>query len=147
MYLPVAQALPEAVRSEQVVSHVDGDGQRVLYVDDDEAMVFLVTRMLEDSGFRVAGFGRGEDALMALQDDPDAFDLVVTDFNMPGLSGLDVAREVQRIRPALPVIITSGYVTKALTADARAAGVREVVYKPNTVDELCRTVQQLLRSF
>ena len=69
---------------------------------------------------------------------------MVADFNMPGLSGLEVAKELQRIRPGLPVVITSGYITEELTASARAVGVREVVYKPNTVDELCATLQRLL---
>ncbi len=145
VYLPAAAAPAEAERVTDAAPALSAaQGKRVLYVDDDEAMVFLVTRMLEDLGYRVSGFDRGEAALEAVRADPQAFDLIVTDFNMPGLSGLQVAEELQRIRPGLPVVITSGYITDELTAAARAVGVSQVVYKPNTVDELCRTIQQLL---
>ena len=121
-------------------------GPRVVYVDDDEAMVFLVTRMLQRLNYRVRGFVRGEAVLAAVRANPDDFDAVVTDFNMSGLSGIAVAEELRRIRPGLPVVITSGYVTDELVERARAAGAREVVYKPNTVDELCATICRVLET-
>ena len=145
VYLPVAQGgvatEPPATDAPRVQS---GAGKHVLYVDDDEAMVFLVKRMLEDLGYRVSSFDRPNEAMEAVRARPFDFDLIVTDFNMPGLSGLEVARELHAIRRELPVVITSGYITEELTAGARAAGVRQVVYKPNTVDELCATIRRLL---
>jgi len=148
VYLPVARQAPiEAVSpAPEAPALLHAQGQHVLYVDDDESMVFLVTRMLEGLGYRVSGFDRGEAALDAVRSNPDDFDLVVADFNMPGLSGLAVAGELRGIRPGLPVVITSGYITEELTASASALGVREVVYKPNTVDELCATIQRLLET-
>jgi len=137
---PHAEALPEPAAPDPA----RGSGQHVLYVDDDEAMVFLVIRMLEGLGYRVSGYGRAEAALAAVRAHPGDFDLAVTDFNMPGLSGLEVAQELARIRADLPVVITSGYITEELSAAARAAGVRHLVYKPNTVDELSGTIQRLL---
>ena len=73
------------------------------------------------------------------------FDLVVTDFNMPGISGLDVARAVRDAQPDLPVIVVSGYVTDALRAQATAAGVRELISKPHEVEELRDVVQRLVK--
>jgi len=126
----------------------DGHGKHVLYVDDDEAMGFLVKRMLEDHGYRVSCHERAQDALevvrMTKPGSKDDFDLVVTDFNMPGASGLEVARELARMRPGLPVVIISGYIDDELEAGAREAGVRDLIYKPNTVDRLCRSVEFLL---
>ncbi|MBC7984592.1 MAG: PAS domain S-box protein [Candidatus Obscuribacterales bacterium] len=121
-----------------------GRGQHVLYVDDDEALVFLVERMLTGLGYRVSGFEDAQAALAAVRAQPAEFDLVVTDFNMPGASGLDVANELARIRADLPVVITSGYINDQLQAGARAAGVRHLVHKPNTVDELCDVVQRVM---
>jgi len=63
---------------------------------------------------------------------------------MPGMSGLEVATAVRSIRPDLPVVIFSGYVTEELRTDALRAGVREVISKANTVDEMCQRIQQLL---
>jgi len=69
---------------------------------------------------------------------------VVTDFNMPRASGLDLARELAHIRADLPVVITTGYITDELQRGAREAGVRQVISKPDTIDELCDIVQKLL---
>ena len=85
---------------------LDG-GQHILYLDDDEALVYLVRRLLERHGFRVSGYIDQGEALAALRAEPHLFDLVLTDYNMPGMSGLDVAREVRAIRAGLPVASTS----------------------------------------
>ncbi len=95
--------------------------ERVLYLDDDDAMVFLVTRMLERAGYRASGYQGAQEALDAVRDDPQRFDLVVTDYNMPRLSGLEVAREIARLSPDLPVMLTTGDITEDLRSRARAA--------------------------
>lgn len=120
-------------------------GGRVMYVDDDQALVFLVQRVLTRQGLQVRTFLDPQQALAALRDDPLGVDLLVTDFNMPGFSGVDLLREVRTIRPELPVALASGYVTPEIEQSAREAGARALIHKPNDVDELCDTVQQLLR--
>ena len=105
--------------------------------------MFLMTRTLERQGYRVSGYTRPEEALAAVRADPGQFDLVVTDLNMPGISGLDVARELTRLRPDLPVVLASGYITEGLRAQSLQVGVRQLIYKPNTVGELCATVEHL----
>ncbi len=79
--------------------------------------------------------------------DPGQFDLAVTDYNMPGMSGLDVACALREIRADLPVAMASGYITEELRAQAPAAGVIELLYKPNTVDELCALVARLANTY
>jgi len=69
---------------------------------------------------------------------------VVTDYNMPVMSGLEVAHELAAIRPDLPVVITSGFITEELRREASTIGVRHLVHKPNTVDELCSAIERLL---
>jgi len=120
-------------------------GGRVMYVDDDQALVFLVQRVLTRQGLQVRTFHDPQQALAALRDDPLGVDLLVTDYNMPGFSGVDLLREVRAIRPELPVALASGYVTPEIEQSAREAGARALIHKPNDVDELCDTVQQLLR--
>jgi PAS domain S-box-containing protein len=121
-------------------------GHRILYLDDDEALVFLVRRMLQQQGFAVLAFTSQREALDALRADPAAFDMVVSDYNMPELSGLDVAREVRAIRPDLPVVLVSGFIDENLRAQASGAGVRELVFKASLVDELCLAIGRLLRT-
>jgi CheY-like chemotaxis protein len=107
-------------------------------------MVFLVKRMLSSLGYRVSGFENPLEALAVIEAQPHDFDLIVSDFNMPGASGLDIARRLAQLRPGLPVIITSGYVSEQLQEGARAVGVRHIINKPDTVDELCAIVQRVL---
>ena len=145
IYFPVVTAPADNAEPEPLApSELRGHGEHVLYLDDDESLVFLVMRMLNRLGYRTSCFVDARVALDAVRADPGGFDIAVTDFNMPGLSGMDVALELSRIRPDLPVVITSGYITDALREDARRAGVRELVDKPSTVDELCQVIQQIL---
>jgi CheY-like chemotaxis protein len=122
----------------------EGAGKHILYIDDDEAMVFLLTRLLERHGYRVSGYTDAREALAAVRAKPGEFDLAVSDFNMPRMSGLDVARELREIRPDLPVVVISGYLTEELRSEAPAAGVRQLIYKPNSVEELSDAIARLL---
>ena len=123
-----------------------GQGQRLLYVDDDEVMVLLVQRLLERDGYRVRACSNAADALAHVQSAPEAFHLVITDFNMPEMSGLELARALAALRPGLPVIISSGYLSDSLRSDARAVGVRALLRKENTVEKLPGLVHQVLAS-
>jgi len=126
------------------VSYSMGSGQRVMYVDDDEALVFLVKRLLTRRGYQVSTFTNPRQAIASLRTDASACDLLVTDYNMPGYSGVELLRDVKALRPDLPVALASGYVTPEIERDALAAGARALIHKPNDVDELCATVQKLL---
>jgi signal transduction histidine kinase/ActR/RegA family two-component response regulator len=130
---PLAPPKPDA-------APVQGTGKRVLYVDDEEAIIFLMTRLLERKGFRVSGYTDPHEALAAARAKPEQFDLAVTDYNMPGMSGLALASALRELRTELPVVLASGYITEELRQQASAAGVRELIYKPNTVDDLCEAV-------
>jgi DNA-binding NtrC family response regulator len=121
-------------------------GEHVMYVDDDEALVFLVERALTRKGFAVTTFTDPRLAVQALRARPLDFDLVVTDYNMPGYSGLELLREARLIRPELPVALASGYVTPEIEQRALAEGARALIHKPNDVDEMCETLQRLLQS-
>src|SRR2546428_3540604 len=93
LYLPAAQRVTEEA---QARSHTvfRGQGQRVLYVDDEEPLVFLMTPMLEQLGYKVTGCTDPEKALEMFGSGPQDFDVVVSDLSMPGMSGVDLAREL-----------------------------------------------------
>ncbi len=139
--LTEAAALPPG----PTVSVVNGMGQHVMYVDDDEALVFLVKRALVRKGFRVSTFTDPHLACDELRANAMAYDLVVTDYNMPGFCGVDLLREARLIRPELPVALASGYVTTEIEESAFAEGARALIHKPNDVEELCDTVQRLIQ--
>ncbi len=147
LYFPVTNEVVVPVPVETPKSKpVRGMGQHVMYVDDDEALVFLVKRALTRKGFEVTTFTDPRLAVEALRARPHDFDLLVTDYNMPGYSGVELLREVRLIRPELPVALASGYVTPEIEQSALAEGARALIHKPNDVDEMCETLQQLLKA-
>ena len=91
-----------------------GRGEHVLLADDDDVVGLTLQALLERAGYRVTRVDSGIAAIDAVRLAPRGHDLVVTDFNMPGLSGLSVAEQIAAIAPGLPVVITSGYVTEEL---------------------------------
>ena len=118
----------------------------ILYLDDDDTLVFLVRRLLERRGYRVTAYTSQTQAIDAVRASPTGFQLLLTDFNMPGMSGLEVAKAVLEINPHMPVAVASGYITDELQAEAKAAGVREVVFKTDAVEAFCEVVARLVRS-
>jgi CheY-like chemotaxis protein len=120
--------------------------ERVLYVDDEPTLVFLITRALEKLGIASQGFASAEEALAAFRREPHAFALVLTDLTMPGgMSGLELAQAVLAIRPDARVVIASGCIDPTEAQRAAAVGVHAVVQKPAKVPEMAQLVSGLLR--
>jgi PAS domain S-box-containing protein len=142
IYLPATDAgapapeLDESAATTAPTRSLKG-GQHILYIDDDESLVFLVQRLLERRGFRISGYTNQSEALSALRVDPAGFDLVVSDYNMPGMSGLDVARQVRAIRADLPVAVASGFIDEELRAQADGAGVVKLIFKADAAEDFC----------
>jgi PAS domain S-box-containing protein len=124
------------------VATPQGGGQHILYVDDDEALVMLMTRMLERLGYRVTGFTDPAAAVRAFGESPQ-FDAVVTDLSMPQMSGFDLAAAIKAVRSDVPVVMTSGYVQAPDEERAQQIGVKKIILKPNTVEELAQSLAQL----
>lgn len=149
LYFPAIDIMEQQTLSATAVPSHDrpqhrGSGQCILYLDDEAMLVELTQRMLGRSGYRVIGFTHPEQALQAFRGNPAQFDLVVTDLNMPGLSGLEVAAEILSIRTDMPLALMSGYVTEELKTDARRIGIKDVIYKPTTVEEFSEAIYQLI---
>ena len=110
--------------------------QRVVCVDDNGEVLSVMARLLTHFGYEVTSFTDPVSAVAAVRATPDAFDIVVTDYNMPVLSGLDVALATRQIRADLPVVLASGYLSDELLADASAAGVVRVFGKEFVAEQL-----------
>lgn len=119
---------------------------RVLYVDDEDALVQLMKRALGRLGFAVTATSDPLAALAAFGAEPGSFDVVVSDLSMPRLPGLELARRVLAIRPDVPVVLTSGYVSSDDEAASRAAGAKALILKPGTTEELGTALDACIRS-
>ena len=136
IHLPRSDATAAGERPQPPAIMHRGHGERVLYIDDDDVVVVMVERLLERLGYRVTCLHDPARAVEFVRAAPGGIDIVVSDLNMPQLSGLDVARALQGIRPELPVIIVSGNLPDQLQGEARLAGVRALVHKQYTMEEL-----------
>jgi signal transduction histidine kinase len=121
-----------------------GNGQVVMVVDDERALVELAEELLAELGYEPVGFDSSERALAVFMADPRRFDAVLTDEMLPGLAGSELAARVLAVRPGLPVILVSGNVGAALEQRARDAGVVALLRKPLGLQELAESLARVL---
>jgi CheY-like chemotaxis protein len=117
--------------------------ERVLFVDDEPALVTLTIRGLARRGYRITGCSDPLQALATFRAAPDAFDAVVTDLSMPSMSGFALARELREIRSDVPIVIMSGFVSADDEAESNACAIREIILKPITLDKLGDALDRL----
>ncbi len=123
-----------------------GDGATVMIVDDEPALVALAEEMLAELGYEPVGFASSSLALQAFRAQPERFDLILTDEAMPEVVGTELAREIRRIRPLVPIILMSGHGGAQLAERAAAIGVNEVLRKPLQGRELAESLARVMKS-
>lgn len=122
-----------------------GKGERVLFVDDERVLGDVAQKMMQRLGYQAVVFDSSEAALAAFWKEPSAFDALITDLTMPGLTGVDLAREVLALRPALPVILVSGSSGALTITELREMGIRELLSKPLNYGMLSRVLHEILQ--
>jgi len=119
-------------------------GIEILIVDDEPKLAELGARRLESLGYRVTALCDSRAALDLILSDPRRFGLVITDLLMPGLSGLELARQATEARPGLPVIVLTGLSEEHAPAELEAAGVARVLGKPLRLADLDAAIREVL---
>jgi PAS domain S-box-containing protein len=145
LYFPAAEHAAEASGGRPPApSEVPlGNGERILYVDDEEDVVLVTKRRLERMGYVVTGCSDPCQALERFRARPLDFDALITDVSMPRLPGAELALAVQQIRPDVPVIMASGYLRPEDFEAATRLGVRELISKPYDLAELGRALHRI----
>ena len=116
----------------------------ILFVDDEEWLVEMWQEILENMGFEVEPHTISQEALEAFRTQPEKYDLVITDQTMAHMTGFELAKEMLKIRPDLPIILCTGY-SELVTPDrAKEAGIREYVMKPLSISELTGAIRRAL---
>jgi len=145
LYFPAVD-IPEASPAEVPTPVPHGNGQRLLIVDDEDALLKVQQRTLERLGYAVTGHTSPTLALEAFRASPGHYDLVITDFAMPGMSGVALSRELRNLRPQCPVIITTGYTTSLDPQNLKSLGLAGLIFKPATAATTAETVHRALAS-
>jgi CheY-like chemotaxis protein len=122
-----------------------GRGEGTILVVDDEPMVARATvRLLESLGYRAAYVDDPRQVVPMLQQDPELFDLIILDMQMPGMSGPECLAAIRQVRPDLPVLVTSGYAGEGAIARVQEAGAAGFVPKPYSLPQLAEAVRRAL---
>jgi PAS domain S-box-containing protein len=146
VYLPAcASAVARPVVEHPAPVVAGRPGRRVLLVDDDLVVLLTTEQVLRRFGHEVLAHADPLQALAAFEADAGTVDVVVTDFSMPGLSGLELAERLIRLRPGLPVVLISGYIADEVRARAGDIGVAALVNKENMFEELGPAIDAALR--
>jgi PAS domain S-box-containing protein len=115
----------------------------ILFIDDEESIVRLMSQTLEKLGHTVITQTNSLSALTLFQQSPQAFTLVITDQTMPHLTGMKLAQKIKALRPELPIILCTGFNEDATPEAAHRIGISAHLYKPVSIHELARTIQQV----
>ncbi|MGB7844186.1 MAG: PAS domain S-box protein [Candidatus Acidiferrum sp.] len=144
IYFPAVQEAATPVEVERGKSP-EGRGEHILFVDDESVLVFVGTMALEQKGYKVTGMSDGRAALAEFARSPQSFHAVVTDLSMPSMSGLQFVREIQKLRPDIPIILSSGYFSPQDQMDADRLGVRITLTKPVSPQDLLAALYNIFQ--
>jgi nitrogen-specific signal transduction histidine kinase/ActR/RegA family two-component response regulator len=142
VYLPASGAVAQ-VEEERDVAEVAG-GEHILLVDDEPILADLGRAMLQRAGYRVTSRTSSLEALSAFQNQPELYDLVITDQTMPGMTGIDLARRLLQLRPGLPIILSTGYGNALSEERVRAMGLAGFAMKPLVKKDIVTLIRQVL---
>jgi PAS domain S-box-containing protein len=137
----VNEAQPETPAT---LSGILGGNERILFVDDEPALAQWGKKALERLGYRVVAKSRGQEALDEIRSQSADFDMVITDQTMPGITGIELTKEILRIHPDIPVILCTGFSETLMEQRAREAGIREMLMKPLVAREIALAVRRVL---
>jgi PAS domain S-box-containing protein len=143
VYLPLSNSLPMTEEKKIAASPPMGT-ERLLVVDDEESISNLMKSMLERYGYSVTNTSASSEALQLFKEAPELFDLVVTDYAMPNLDGVDLATELLKVRPELPIVLCTGFNDDAKVQKALQTGIKACIHKPVQAEELALTVRHTL---
>jgi len=118
--------------------------ETIMLVDDEEQLVNVGTNILERFGYTVTGFTNPKEALEMFKNTKEAYDLIITDKTMPKMTGLDLAKEIKKIRPDIPILLCTGFQDKDIEAKVQEVGITGYVMKPLNKREVAVAVREML---
>jgi len=143
LYFPAQTANPIPIRS--ATSPVPrGAGQKILVVDDEPALTATLKRLLERLNYQVTTSNSARAAVDLFRAAADEFDLVITDLTMPEINGMELALQLHALRPAVPVLLASGFASALTPENLREAGICELLAKPVSLTALAEALRRAL---
>ena len=143
VYIPVKKKIFE-IEEIEFEEKLELGNERILVVDDEEAVARIEKQMLERLGYQVTTRTSSLEALEAFRVNPDAYDLVISDMTMPNLTGDQLAGEIFSIRANIPIIICTGFSERINREKAEAIGIKGFLMKPVVISKMAKMVRRVL---
>lgn len=144
LHLPVVET---AINAEPAIfqpQNLPGGNEHILIVDDEEMLVDMMQQVLQQLGYRVSAFTDSDAALKSLVANLGAYDLLITDMTMPGMTGTDLTQKVRSVREDLPIILCTGFNEQISEANVQSLGIQALVMKPVGMQQLAETIRSVL---
>ena len=130
----------------EVVAELPKGSERILLVDDEEPLANAVKQLLEYLGYKVTATTGSAEALLAFRRQPEDFDLVITDYTMPNMTGAELAELIVRIRSDIPIILCTGFSERINEEGVRKAGICALMIKPGSLRDFALLVRKVLKT-
>ena len=135
----------DAIRQpKEAEQNVPGGNERILLVEDDNYLIEAEKKMLEELGYSVTAMTSAVEAFEIFQKLPDRFDIIITDYAMPKMTGLQLVRKIRPIKPGIPVIICTGYHKVISQQKTSALEIGEIIMKPIELSVIANSLRRLL---
>jgi PAS domain S-box-containing protein len=142
VYLPAITNIAEV--PQDIVEPIPGGTERILFVDDEEILVEMWRDILENLGYTVTATTGSTKALEIFLSRPDQFDLVITDMTMPGMTGIGLSKEILGLRPAIPIILCTGFSELITEEKVKALGIKGFAMKPLRLRIIAHLIRKAL---
>jgi CheY-like chemotaxis protein len=142
VFFPYIESKPEP--EIEITVEIPRGKERILFVEDEKALVDAIQPMIERLGYKVTARTSSIEALEAFRANPDRFDLVITDFTMPNMTGMELAKEFLELRSDILIILCTGYSEHINEYKAKASGIRAFLTKPVFLGEIAKTIRKVL---
>lgn len=144
IFLPSMQAVAEKEQKSVEEEEIPKGNESILFVDDEKVILNAYEQMLSKLGYKVTSVGNGVAAFELFCSGKSRFDLVITDFTMPNMTGMELARKLMRVRPEIPIILCTGFNARITPEKAKRMGIREFVMKPVKLNRMARIIRSVL---
>jgi PAS domain S-box-containing protein len=145
IYLPMMKE-SKAASVDHVTRTLPSGSERIMFVDDEPMLVEMNIDLLTGLGYTVTGMSNSMEVLKFLTKNVNDIDILITDQTMPGMTGMELAREVLKIRKDLPIILCTGFSNEVNPMQAAAVGINQFIMKPYRSHEISRAIREVLDS-
>ncbi len=142
LYLPVAEESVFGTMNDNALLQLSGTEQ-ILFVDDEQMLVEMAKDILTPLGYTVIGISDSRDALQFIKENGNDIDILITDQTMPGMTGIELTKEVLKIRKGLPILLCTGFSNELNPERAAAIGINEILMKPFRADEIGKSIRNI----